>query len=86
MFRDGGDVRGAQGVGVGVGAGFGFVADEVVPVGGGLVEGAGEELRDEGGGEGEDECLEGCAWTLISRFVRFFYSLTYSPTCSGDIG
>ena len=49
MFCDGGDVGCVEGVGGGVGAGFGLVADEVVPVGGGLVEGGGEELGDEGG-------------------------------------
>ncbi len=57
MGGDFGNRRRLQFVGGGVGEGFGFVADQVVPVGGRLVEGGGEELRDEGGGEGEDEDL-----------------------------
>ncbi len=56
---DGGDVVGAEVVGGGVGARFRLVADQVVPVGRGGVERGGEELRDEGGGEGEDEDLCG---------------------------
>lgn len=54
---DVGDVVGVEGVGVGVGAGLGLVADEVVPVGGRLVERVLEELRDEGGAEAEGEDL-----------------------------
>jgi hypothetical protein len=42
---------------LGIGKGFGFVADDVVPVGGGLVEWVFEELGNEGGGEGEYEDL-----------------------------
>lgn len=57
VFGDGGDVVGVEVVGGGVGAGLGLVADQVVPVGRGAVERGGEELRDEGGGEGEDEDL-----------------------------
>lgn len=57
MFRDGGDVVGAQVVGGRVRARFRLVADQVVPVGRRGVEGGGEELRDEGGGEGEGEDL-----------------------------
>ena len=56
---DGGDVVGAEVVGGGVGARLRLVADQVVPVGRGGVERGGEELRDEGGREGEDEDLCG---------------------------
>lgn len=52
-----GDVGQTPAVALGVGEGLSFVADEVVDVGNDAVELVFEELRDEGGGEGEDEGL-----------------------------
>lgn len=56
---DSGDVLGdvSQVVGVGVGGGLGLVADDVVPVRGGGVEGVLEELGDKRGREVDDEGL-----------------------------
>lgn len=51
------DVLRAQRMGVGVRSGLGFVADQVVPVRGRLVERVLEELRDEWGAEAQGEHL-----------------------------
>jgi hypothetical protein len=53
-------------VALGVGEGFGFVANEVVNVGDDAIELVFEELRDEGGGEGEDEGLANSMSAVIS--------------------
>lgn len=50
-------VLGVERVGVGIRSGLGLVADQVVPVGGGLIERVLEELRDEGGAEAQGEDL-----------------------------
>jgi hypothetical protein len=57
VLGDGGDVLGLEVVGLSEGASLGLVADDVVPVGGGLVELVLEELADEGSGEREHEDL-----------------------------
>lgn len=51
MAGDLGHVLGAERMRVGVRSGLGLVADEVVPVGGGLIERVLEELRNEGRAE-----------------------------------
>lgn len=57
VLGDGGDVGGLEVVRLGVGSGLGLVADNVVPVRGGLVELLLEELGNEGGVEGESKRL-----------------------------
>jgi hypothetical protein len=57
VLGDGGNVLGVEVVSGSEGAGLGLVANNVVPVGGGLVELVLEELADEGGGEREHEDL-----------------------------
>lgn len=60
VLSDGGDVSGLEVVRLGVGGGLGLVADDVVPVGSGLVELVLEELGNEGCVEGESEGLGKC--------------------------
>lgn len=60
MLSDGGDVGGLEVVRLGVGGSLGLVADDVVPVGSGLVELVLEELGNEGCVEGESEGLGNC--------------------------
>lgn len=57
VLGDGGDVLGVEVVGGSEGASLGLVTDNVVPVGGGLVELVLEELADEGSGQREHEGL-----------------------------
>lgn len=57
VLGDGGDVGGLEVVRLGVGSGLGLVADNVVPVRGGLVELLLEELGNERSVEGESEGL-----------------------------
>lgn len=57
VLCDGGNVLCVEVVRLGVGEGLGLVADDVVPVRGGLVEGVLEELGDEGGREREHKDL-----------------------------
>lgn len=57
VLGDGRDVGGLEVVRLGVGGGLGLVADDVVPVRGGLVERVLEELGDEGSVQGEGEGL-----------------------------
>jgi hypothetical protein len=58
VLGDGGDVGGLEVVGLGVGGGLGLVADNVVPVRGGLVELLLEELGNERSVQGESEGLK----------------------------
>ena len=57
VLSDGGDVGGLEVVGLGVGGSLGLVADDVVPVGSGLVELLLEELGNERCVQGESERL-----------------------------
>lgn len=64
VLGDGGDVGGLQVVRLGVGGGLGLVADDVVPVGSGLVELLLEELGNERCVEGESEGL--CVVSIVT--------------------
>lgn len=63
VLGDGRNVGGLEVVRLGVGGGLGLVADDVVPVRGGLVERVLEELGDEGSVQGEGE---GLCWGSVS--------------------
>lgn len=81
LLGDFGDVSQTPAVALGVGESFGFVADEVVDVGDDAVELVFEELRDEGGGEGEDEGLYKHVTLAIIAVVYFTPELNI-PYCS----
>ena len=76
VLSDGGDVGGLEVVGLGVGGGLGLVADNVVPVRGGLVELVLEELANERSVQGETEGL-----IVVSILTKCFAVQKYKP-CS----
>lgn len=76
VLSDGGDVGGLEVVRLGVGGGLGLVADDVVPVGSGLVELVLEELGDEGCVQGESERLGKV------RNISFLLAFRSSVPCS----
>jgi hypothetical protein len=77
VLSDGGDVGGLEVVGLGVGGGLGLVADNVVPVRGGLVELVLEELANERSVQGETEGL-----TVVSIVTKCFAVQMYKPCSS----
>jgi len=79
VLGDGGNVGGLQVVRLGVGGGLGLVADNVVPVGSGLVELLLEELRNERCVQGESEGL--CMVSIVSTcgFSDFEQIIPCSP-------
>lgn len=77
VLGDGGDVGGLEVVRLGVGGGLGLVADNVVPVRGGLVELLLEELGNERSVQGESEGLR-----VVSVMVGCFSVQVYRPCSS----
>jgi hypothetical protein len=79
MLGDGGNVGGLQVVGLGVRGGLGLVADDVVPVGSGLVELLLEELGNEGSVQGESEGLYMVSFVSTRVFAYFRQIIPCSP-------
>jgi hypothetical protein len=65
-------------VALGVGEGFGFVADEVVDIWDDAVELVFEELRDKGGGQGEDEGLPSIYMLAVIPYFTSFFGVRYT--------
>jgi hypothetical protein len=79
VLGDGGNVGGLQVVGLGVRGGLGLVADDVIPVGSGLVELLLEELRNEGSVQGEGEGLYVVSIVSTCGFADFRQIIPCSP-------
>jgi hypothetical protein len=79
VLGDGGNVGGLQVVRLGVGGGLGLVADNVVPVGSGLVELLLEELRNERCVQGESEGLFMVSIVSTCGFADFEQIIPCSP-------
>ena len=79
VLGDGGDVGGLEVVGLGVGGSLGLVADDVVPVGSGLIELLLEELGNEGSVQGESERLLVVSIACTCDFADFQQIIPCSP-------
>lgn len=79
VLSDGGNISGLQVMGLGVGGSLGLVADNVVPVGSGLIELLLEELRNEGSVQGESEGLFMVSVFSTCGFADFQQIIPCSP-------
>ena len=79
VLSDGGDVGGLEVVRLGVGGSLGLVADDVVPVGSGLVELLLEELGNERCVQGDGEGLSVVSIASSYGFAGFQYIIPCSP-------